>query len=197
MPALSPVEGPVPSSIEGRSSIPLSRRPLDLALIAFFATNLAFTTYVVSLEQIVIEDPAHFTAPIWPPAPMLALVHWWERSFDPLLLARPAWYRATIWLDVLCFGPFYAFALYAFARGRDWIRIPAIIWAAMMFTSVFIILFDELLGAHATPHPGTVIAANGAWLLVPFLVVFRVARSEHPFTEEVAPAVPRPIEPAA
>lgn len=174
-----------------RSPIPLSRRPLDIALIAFFATNLLFTTYVVSLEQLVVDDPSNYAPPLWPPAPFLALIHWYERSFDPLLLARPAWYRATIWMDVLGFGPFYAFAIYAFARGRDWIRIPCIIWASMMATNVFIILFDELLGVHATPHPVNVVGANAAWLLIPFVVVWRVARSEHPFTEEGPASSPR------
>ena len=166
-----------------RVAVPLRRRPLDVALVAFFAVNLAFTTYVVSLEQVVIADPFQFTPPPWPPERLLALVHWWERSFDPLLLARPAWYRATIWLDVLAFGPFYAVAIYAFARGRDWIRLPAVVWASMLFTNVFIILFDELKGIHATPSPAIVVAANAPWLLVPILVVWRL-RSEHPFTRE-------------
>jgi hypothetical protein len=168
-----------------RSPIPLSRRPLDWALLAFFAVNLLFTTYVVSLEQVVIADPARFMPPFWPPRPLLELVHWWERSYDPLLWARPAWYRATIWLDVLAFGPFYAAALYAFARGRDWIRIPAVIWGTALFTNVFIILFDELLGTHATPAPLVVVGANLPWLLAPFLVGWRVLRSPHPFTEEI------------
>ena len=167
-----------------RRSVPLARRPLDWALLAFFAVNLLFTTYVVSLEQVIIADPSRFDPPVWPPAPLLALVHWWERTYDPLLWARPAWYRATIWLDVLAFGPFYAVALYAFARGRDWIRIPAVVWGAVLFTNVFIILFDELLGAHATPAPLVVVGANLPWLLAPFLVGWRVLRSPHPFTEE-------------
>ena len=167
-----------------RRSIPLSRRPLDWALLAFFAVNLAFTTYVVSLEQVVIADPASFTPPLWPPAPLVGLVHWWERTYDPLLWARPAWYRATIWLDVLAFGPFYLAALWAFWRGRDWIRIPAVVWGAVLFTNVFIILFDELLGAHPTPAPLVVVGANLPWLLMPFLVGWRVLRSPHPFTEE-------------
>jgi hypothetical protein len=171
-----------------RLTVPLSRRPLDVALVVFFAVNLCFTTYVVSLEQVVIADPAHFAAPVWPPQRLLALVHWWERSFDPLLLARPAWYRATIWLDVLGFGPFYAFAIYAFVRGRDWIRLPSIVWGAMLFTNVFIILFDELKGVHATPSPAIVVAANAPWLLVPWLVIWRVARSEHPFSREAGGA---------
>jgi hypothetical protein len=169
-----------------RVAIPLSRRPLDAALVVFFAVNLTFTTYVVSLEQIVIDDPSRFVPPLWPPERLLALVHWWERSFDPLLLARPAWYRATIWLDVLVFGPFYAAAIYAFVRGRDWIRLPSLVWATMLFTNVFIILFDELKGIHASPSPGVVVAANAPWLVVPVVVAWRVWRSEHPFTREAA-----------
>jgi hypothetical protein len=172
-----------------RPVIPLSRRPLDVALVVFFGVNLLFTTYVVSLEHVVIADPLRFVQPAWPPAPLLALVHWWERSFDPLLLARPAWYRATIWLDVLAYGPFYAAAIYAFVRGREWIRIPAVIWSASLFTNVFIILFDELAGAHATPHPAVVVSANAAWLLVPVLVVWRVGARDHPFTAEPSQAV--------
>ena len=168
-----------------RVSIPLRQRPLDVALVAFFAVNLCFTTYVVSLEQVVIADPSHFIQPPWPPAPLLSLVHWWERSFDPLLVARPAWYRATIWLDVVVFGPFYVAAIYAYARGREWIRLPSVIWASMLFTNVFIILFDELKGIHATPSPAVVVAANAPWLLVPVLVVWRVARSPHLFTRDV------------
>ena len=171
-----------------RQPVPLARRPLDVALIGFFAVNLFFTTYVVSLEQIVITDPFHFTPPVWPPERLLALVHWYEKSFDPLLLARPAWYRATIWIDVLAFGPFYAFAIYAFARGRDWIRIPCVVWASVMATNVTIILFDELLGQYATPHPAAVVGANAAWLLVPLIVFVRVVRSEHPFTDDAFPS---------
>jgi hypothetical protein len=172
-----------------RRPIPLSRRLLDVALIGFFAVNLLFVTYVISLEQIAIADPASFSPPRWPPGAAIAVIHWWERTFDPLLWARPAWYRATIWIDVLCFGPFYAFAIYAFVRGRDWIRVPTIIWGSMMLTNVVIILFDELRGVHATPHPAMVVGANAGWLVVPVLAIWRMARSDHPFTEE-APSAP-------
>jgi hypothetical protein len=72
-----------------RSVIALRQRPWDAALVAFFVINLFFTTYVVSLEQVVIDDIYRFTPPLWPPSSLLALVHWWEKSFDPLLIARP------------------------------------------------------------------------------------------------------------
>lgn len=170
-----------------RQPIPLTRRRFDWVLLGFFTINLFFITYVVSLEQIAIAHPDAYVPPAWPPQPALAVIHWWEKTFDPLLWARPAWYRATIWLDVLVFGPFYAVAIYAYARGRDWIRIPSIIWASIMFTNVFIILFDELHGVHASPHPVVVVSANLSWLLMPFVVMARVAFREHPFTEAVTP----------
>src|SRR5262249_26066407 len=129
-------------------------------------------------------DPSHFEYPIWPPAPFVDLVHWWGKTFDPPLLARPPWWRATIWIDALFFGPFYAAAIYAYVKGRDWIRLPSIMWASVMMTNVTVILFEEMLGAHKTSHPGMILFANAAWFLFPIAVIARVYRSEHPFTEE-------------
>jgi hypothetical protein len=167
-----------------RSTIPLARRPLDLAVVLFFAVNLGFITYIVDVEQLVIADPAHFTYPLWPPAKLVDLVHWWGRTYDPALMARPAWWRATIWIDALGFGPFYAVAIWAYAKGREWIRIPSIIWASVMLTNVTIILFEEMIGEHATPQPGMVLFANAAWVVFPLIVMARMARTEHPFSVE-------------
>jgi hypothetical protein len=173
-----------------RVLVPLSRRPLDLVLVGFFAFNLLFVSYVISLEQIAIADPASGLLPVWPPGPAVAIVHWWEQNFDPLLWARPPWYRATIWIDVLLFGPFYAAAIYAFARGREWIRTPGLVWAGMMLSNVIIILFEEFVGPHAAPRPMVALGANASWLLFPLLVIWRVSRRELRFTEEVAATGP-------
>jgi hypothetical protein len=172
-----------------QKTIPLGERPLDLAFIVFFAINLGFITYIVDIEQLTIADPLHFTYPLWPPRPFVDMIHWWGRTFDPALMAREPWWRATIWLDVLGFGPFYAFAIYAFVKGRSFIRVPAFVWSGVMFANVTIILSEELIGAHKTPRPGVVVAANLPWLLMPLLVVARLARSEHPFARDASPAV--------
>ena len=170
-----------------RAVIPLRQRPLDWVLLAFFVVNLGFITYIVDLEQIVIADPAHFDYPAWPPGPLVDLIHWWGNRFDPLQNARPAWWRATIWIDALLFGPFYAAAIYAIVKGREWIRIPAFFWSGMMFAIVTIIMFEELVGPHRTPAPATVASANLAWWLLPLFVTWRFARSEHPFTVPAGP----------
>ncbi len=166
-------------------TVPFSKRKLDWIPVAFFIINLFFITYIVDIEQLIIADPYHYQPPPWPPAPFLALIHNFGNSLDPLLMARPMWWKMTIWLDVLIYGPFYAFAIYAFVRGRDWIRIPAIFYSGMMFADVSIILGEEFAGPHAAPHFPLVLALNLPWLLMPFLITYRMAR-EHPFSPRPA-----------
>jgi hypothetical protein len=113
---------------------------------------------------------------------MVDVIHWYGRTFDPVLIARPAWWKATIWIDSVFFGPYYAIATYAFWKGKDWIRFGSIMWASVMLTNVTIILFEEVGGQHATPELGRVLLANLCWLLFPVLVLFRMWRSVHPFT---------------
>jgi hypothetical protein len=168
-----------------RAVVPLRRRPVDWVLLAFFTVNLAFVTYVVDLEQLVVRDPTRFAYPVWPPAPLVDLVHWWGRTYDPLLMARPPFWMATIWIDALLFGPFYAVAIYALVRGREWIRVPALVWSGLMFANVSAIMAEELFGEHRSPAPLVVTAANLPWWVLPVVVVGRFARP-HPFTKPVA-----------
>jgi hypothetical protein len=165
--------------------LPLLRRKRDLALLVYFAFNLVFITYVADIEQLVIRDPHQFTYPLWPPRWSIDLNHSYGAQYDPAMMAREAWFRAVIWIDVLVFGPFYAAAIYAIARGRDWIRIPSIIWASMMLSNVTVVLFEEMVGRHPAPQPLVVLAANAPWALVPPLVIWRMWR-ERPFAPQVS-----------
>jgi hypothetical protein len=165
-----------------RQPIPLSQRRGDIVILAFFIVNLLFITYFVDLEQLVIPDPTHFTYPIWPPAPAVDLMHRWGRMFDPLLMARPAWWKMTIWIDALAFGPFYAVAIYAYFKGKEWIRIPSIIYSSIMLTNVTIILGDEYAGIHKAPNFLIVLLENLPWLLFPLYIIYRMWRYPYPFT---------------
>ncbi len=165
-----------------RRPIPLSQRPWDCFFLAFFLLNLCFITYIVDLEQLVIANPAHFTYPLWPPAPLVDMVHRYARALDPLVLARPVWWKMTIWFDALGFGPFYAFSIYAYVRGCDWIRPPSLLYGASIITIVCVILGEESSGPHATPHFPVVLLLNLPWIIVPALIIARMWRSEHPFS---------------
>jgi hypothetical protein len=172
-----------------REPIPLSRRRLDWLFIGFWILNLGLITYIVDLEQIVIDDPANFEYPIWPPAPLVDMVHWWGSNFDPVQWARPPWWRATIWIDALLFGPFYVAAIYAYGKGHEWIKNPSLIWCGLMFANVTIILFEEFLGATPAKAPTLVLFANLPWLLMPIATAARMW-SAHPFTRAAAQAEP-------
>jgi hypothetical protein len=165
-----------------RRPIPLAQRPWDYVFLAFFLLNFCFITYIVDLEQLVIANPAHFTSPLWPPAPLVDMVHNYARALDPLVLARPAWWKMTIWFDALGFGPFYAASIYAYIRGRDWIRLPSLLYGASIITIVCIILSEEYGGPHATPHFAIVLLLNLPWIIIPALIIVRMWRAEHPFT---------------
>ena len=167
--------------------IPFSQRKTDWLLVGFFVLNLTFITYIVDIEQLILPNPYTYQQPPWPPAPMLTLIHSYGRTLDPLLMARPVWWKMTIWLDVLFYGPFYAFAIYAFIKGREWIRIPALIYSGAMFAGVFIILGEEIAGPSATPQLPIVLLLNLPWLLMPVLIVFRMAK-EHPFAALARPS---------
>jgi hypothetical protein len=109
------------------------------------------------------------------------MVHHYGETLDPLLMARPQWWQNTIWLDVVFYGPFYVAALYAFIKGKNWIRIPAVFYSGMMFADVFIILGEEIAGPHATPNLPAVLTLNLPWLLIPLLLTLRLWR-DAPFT---------------
>jgi hypothetical protein len=161
--------------------VPLSQRRFDWFIITFFLLNLFFITYIVDLEQLVVADPHNFDYPVWPPTFFVDIIHNYGRTFDPVLIARPPWWRATIWIDVLFFGPFYAAAIYAFVRGKNWIRIPCFIWSGMMFSNVTIIMAEELFGPHATPQPLVVLLLNLPWWTMPAVISYRMWRKPLPF----------------
>ena len=160
--------------------LPLRRRPLDIILLVYLVFNLFAITYLFDIEQIVIPDTSHFTYPAWPPRAIVDLGHWWGQNLDPLEFARPVWWRATIWIDALLFGPYYAFAIFAFIKGKNWIRVPSIIYASVMLTNVTIIMSEEIWGPYATPHLASVIGANAAWVVAPILLLIRNWREPFP-----------------
>ncbi len=170
------------SSGSSRKALRFRERRFDMVVVAFFCVNLFFITYFVDIEQLTVANPYHFRYPLWPPPFFVNLVHSYGRRYDPLLMARPPFWKMLIWIDAVGFGPFYAVAVYAFVRGREWIRVPAVFWAGMMTTDVLVILSQELYGAYKSPDFPVVAALNFPWLALPVVVAIRMAVRPHPFS---------------
>ena len=167
-----------------RQPIPLKERRTDYIYIAFFILNLLFISYIIDIEQLVIKDPANFKYPVWPLPFFIDMVHWYGNNFDPLLMARPVWWKATIWLDALFFGPYYLFAAYAFIKGKDWIRVPTLIIMSILFTNVFIILSEEIWGLTPAKNLPMVLLSNAPWFLFPVFLIWKMSKNQYPFSRE-------------
>src|SRR5437868_4442172 len=68
------------------------------------------------------------------------------------------------------------------SKGKQWIRLPSIIYAVSMMSGVITILSEEAFGQYHTSHLALVISANASWIIFPLIILFRMGLNEHPFT---------------
>jgi hypothetical protein len=71
-------------------------------------------------------------------------------------------------------------------KGKEWIRLPSIIYAVSMISGVIMILSEEAFGQYHTSHLALVISANASWIIFPLIILFRMGLQEHPFTRPAA-----------
>jgi len=73
-------------------------------------------------------------------------------------------------------------------KGKEWIRLPSIIYAVSMMSGVIMILSEEAFGQYHTSHLALVISANASWIIFPLIILFRMGLNEHPFTRPASSA---------
>ena len=104
---------------------------------------------------------------------------------DPLIIANPRFVQLTLGISAFILGPFYLVLIYAFVRGRDWIRLPAIFYAGIPVMGTTLYLGVGLLGDAGVDYKfldtAKVLASNLPYIVVPLLLVARMWRP-HPFT---------------
>ncbi|XP_064392171.1 sigma intracellular receptor 2-like [Halichondria panicea] len=155
------------------------RRPLDLLIIVFFiffvliAWTIDFTQSLYG-SVLALEDIDEW---IWPPAIVLKYYAWWCETYDPLVAHNPMWYETMAWFSPFLYTPFYICAIYAFIYEKEWIRIPALLWAYGLLLTMFVVVREQLMGEHATPNVPIFFAAYSTYIIVPALVMLRVARA--------------------
>jgi EXPERA (EXPanded EBP superfamily) len=170
--------------------IPLRERPRDWFFVVIF-TIFGSTSALIDTANTVGRPNPHSRNT------MARFVYEHVGGIDPVLIANPRFVQVTVgFISAMLFGAFYLVLIYAFVRGREWIRLPAIFYAGMvaMGTAVYLgagILGDAPLFALAcgpgsgfdykAPSALTSISVNGPYPLVGLLLVARMWRP-HPFT---------------
>ena len=76
--------------------------------------------------------------------------------------------------------------VYALIRGRNWIQLPAVIYATMIVTLTGVVVFGvEFFGEpeYRTPNPVGFLAFNLPYVLIPLLLLIRM-RKPLPFARK-------------
>jgi EXPERA (EXPanded EBP superfamily) len=110
--------------------------------------------------------------------------YWYAHDADPLFMHPPVWMRIVTGLSAFVYMPFYIVLVYALIRGRNWIQLPAVIYATMISTITGIIVFGvEFFGEAGlrTQNPVKFLAFNLPYVLIPLLLLVRM-RKPMPFT---------------
>ncbi len=148
---------------------PLRDRPLDAFLVLCFGlfaiSSLIFEPFIVfDVDLSTTTDPVGRT---W---------YWYARSFDPIFLDTPLWLRIMCGIDAFVFGPFYLVLIYALARARNWIRVPALLYAAAIVYSTLVYFGYEVLepSNRAQVNLLAVFLVNIPFTVVPLVLMSRM-----------------------
>jgi hypothetical protein len=103
------------------------------------------------------------------------------QHLDPLFLANPQWLRVMSGISAWVFGPMYLLMAWAFVRGVEAIRLPAIAWAVAILYSMVVHLWMEFFGELPPPNAPLLLAIYLPYVALPCAVLWRL-RSARPFT---------------
>lgn len=155
----------------------LRDRPIDIVFAAFFSAFFV-TSLISDLLPTVGVDFSH------PSSNFFANSNWWyAHDADPLFMHPPTWMRIITGLSAFVYMPFYVVLVFALVRGRDWIQLPAVIYATMIVALTGIVVFGvEFFGEpeFRTGNPAKFLAFNLPYVLVPLALLIRM-RAPRPF----------------
>ena len=123
--------------------LPLKERKLDWFFIIIFAM-FTFTSFAADLVN-AVSAPAKDHSYFW----ARAVYNVYAVGCDPLLIANPKYLQVMTFISAFIFGPFYIVLVYAFVKGKNWIRPFALIYSGMIIESMIILLVVEFTGDTA------------------------------------------------
>jgi len=147
-------------------------------LAVFLFTTFGFDLTAVLDVDLVNADRTLAAPPSWPPRIILSALARYGEECDHLFLHNPLYFRAMMWGDIFFLGPFYAVALYAFVRGRNWIRVPIFFYASHVLSYAVVLGAEQLNGIYASPRPGVLFAFYAPYWVFAVALTIRVRRVE-------------------
>ncbi len=151
---------------------PLYRRPLDLALVAFFCITV--------LYGLLFSLPEGLGVPVAPdsPWPPLRALHDWAVAEEPAHLDPPPNLIAALLFDGFFQAPVLIFVILGLVRLRPWLKPLGLFYSGAAVTNMFFYFTQTFLGPHPPPNIAYYLAFNLPWLIAPLALALRVLLAE-------------------
>jgi hypothetical protein len=162
-----------PTTTAESTNLPLRKRPVDIFFIVVFSVFIITCIISDSVEGLGIPQVANSTN---------LLAQWnytYASNYDPLYQSEQVWLRFISGTSAFLYLPFYVILIISLAKGWNRIQIFAVIYATMIISLTAIPIFgDEFFGpaADRTPNPGMFLLYNGAYVLIPLILLIRMRK---------------------
>jgi len=159
---------------------PIWKRPGDLVVLLYFLSHIPIT--------ILIDSQVLLRSYITYPKTLLDVCDQYVLDFQDKLVGNPPlWFQVFTACELLVQLPFFFFASYAYYKGRNWIRIPAIVYGVHVVTTLVPILAVQFLDPQIRPTDNVTLACLASiysiYLFIPLYIVLTNIFYEFPFSE--------------
>lgn len=162
------------------ANLPLRERRIDLFFAVLFVTFAVTSGISDAVPTLGIEMSPDSTNPL------ARANYWYAVDADPLFMHPPVWMRFVTGLSTFVYGPFYLVLAYCLVKGKNWIQLPAVIYATMISSITGVIVFGvEFFGEpeFRTQNAFKFLSFNLPYVLMPILLLVRM-RKPMPFTRK-------------
>ncbi|MFP6625747.1 MAG: emopamil-binding family protein [Deltaproteobacteria bacterium] len=157
--------------MEARQGLPISQRKGDwffVGVFAFFTWSSIFSDGFAALGLI-------GEGGFWSQANA-----WYAAMGDPFYGADHWWFRISPGISAFVYGPFYLVLVWAIIKGRNAVRLPALIYAGMMTHGMTEVLYWEFFNplGQQPSNLAWFLGWNMPYLVFPILFAVRVYKPE-------------------
>ncbi|ORX42936.1 hypothetical protein DM01DRAFT_1296239, partial [Hesseltinella vesiculosa] len=143
-------------------------RWLDFVFFTFFLTHIPITLFF---------DLQALYPTSWVPEKLLAIVAWYvDITCDPFMdpLNDMYWFKSLATLEGIFQLPFFFVACYGLYYGKDWIRLPLIVYGAHVVTTVMPIVLELTANASlalTVAQRGVLLSIYSPYLIIPAVML--------------------------
>lgn len=93
----------------------------------------------------------------------------------------PVWFKMLICIEIFIQLPFFFVGAYAFALGKRWIKVPAVIYGIFVASGTFLMLGEFAMSPEEDVSRGLLVAFYFPYFILPLAIALRMLLVDDPF----------------